>query len=717
MFRMQAAPPLMTDAPDRPILRRPAAVTLAARLGWVLWGLALVAAIAAFVVRFETWARLEAGVSGAPLLAEILLWGLLIPAAAPAYATVGALVASRMPRNPIGWMCLALGLSISLQDLTWQYAAHAVLDAPGTLPGGIPAGLAAVVANRLIHPLQFTLILLLFPTGRLPGRSWMGVAALALVGGAVAALAAALQPTVEIGVGVMRPNPLGVAGLAPWIAPANAAARMCGQTALLLAGASLAVRWRRAEGERRRQLTLLVAIVGIAMVGMLGAETSTWTFGPEAYAAVLASAAAYAGLSIGVPLAICIAMLKYRLYDVETLVSRALVYGSVAVASLGIYIALVGGSAAILSGAGRSAAALLATGVIAVLFQPLRAFFQRRIGQLLYGDRDRPSVALTRLGQRLEAAIAPETVLPTIVSTVRDALRLPYAAIILDQDGAGIIAAAAGAPTALPEFLPLVNQGEVIGYLAVESCSGERGFSPRDRQLLTDLARQAGVAAAGVRLTAELQRARERLIATREEERRRLRRDLHDGLGPQLASQTLTLDAARRLLRHDPDAAEALLADAIAHAQAAVADVRRLVYGLRPPALDDLGLVGALQEQAARYRASGLDVTVVAPEHIPSLPAAVEVAAYRIAQEALANVVRHADARACTVALHVAAGQLALDVHDDGRGLAPGARAGVGLGSMRERAAELGGRCTVEDALGGGTIVRVRLPCGPMTTA
>src|SRR5262249_30976412 len=195
-----------------------------------------------------------------------------------------------------------------------------------------------------------------------------------------------------------------------------------------------------------------------------------------------------------------------------------------------------------------------------------------------------------------------------------------------------------------------------------------------------------------VRLTADLRRSRERLVAALEEERRRLRRDLHDGLGPQLASQTLTLTAARQLLRQDPDQAEALLAAAIQHAQAAVNDIRRVVYGVRPPALDDLGLAGALRAQAAEYGASGVRFSVSVPESLPPLPAAVEVACYRIAQEALHNVVKHAQATRCALTLSVN-GALELEVADDGRGLPAQPRAGVGLGSIRHRAAQVGGQC------------------------
>jgi signal transduction histidine kinase len=219
------------------------------------------------------------------------------------------------------------------------------------------------------------------------------------------------------------------------------------------------------------------------------------------------------------------------------------------------------------------------------------------------------------------------------------------------------------------------------------------------------------VAAHAVRLTAELQRSRERLVAAREEERRRLRRDLHDGLGPALASQTLTLTAARQLLRANPEQAEALLAEAIRHAQDGVNDIRRVVYELRPPALDDLGLAGALRALVAEYGASGVRFEVSVPEPLPPLPAAVEVACYRIAQEALTNVVRHAQAARC--ALTVTVGEaLTLEVADDGRGLAPARRAGVGLASMRERTGELGGACRVEPGAAGGTRVVATLPLG-----
>jgi signal transduction histidine kinase len=239
------------------------------------------------------------------------------------------------------------------------------------------------------------------------------------------------------------------------------------------------------------------------------------------------------------------------------------------------------------------------------------------------------------------------------------------------------------------------------------------------------------VAVHAVRLTADLQRSRERLVSAREEERRRLRRDLHDGLGPTLGAQRLKVGSARALYVQDPAAADALLAELEADLGAALADIRRLVYDLRPPALDELGLVGAIRQTAAPYAGRGdhagsdngnrLHVEVVAPARLPPLPAAVEVAAYRIAQEALTNVVRHAHARTCQIRLSLEETALRVAVADDGVGL-PEPRAGrprhtgVGLVSMRERAEELGGTCQLQTPAEGGTRVLARLPLPQGTT-
>jgi signal transduction histidine kinase len=435
-----------------------------------------------------------------------------------------------------------------------------------------------------------------------------------------------------------------------------------------------------------------------------------------------------------VPLSIGIAILRARLWDIDLLISRTLVYGALTASVVGMYVLVVGYLGTLLQTSGNLLVSLVATGVVALLFQPLRERLQRGVNRLIYGERDEPYAALARLGQRLEATLAPEAVLPTIVETIAHALKLPYVAIALTTNDEGrrtndehytIVAevavgnpeSAAGAAAAphLPSpisQLPLIYQGETVGQLLLAPRAPGEPFGPADQRLLDDLARQAGVAVHAVRLTSDLQRARERLVAAREEERRRLRRDLHDGLGPQLASQTLLIDTVFRLLPDDIDGAVELLQRLKSQSQGAIADIRRLVYALRPPALDDLGLVEALREQAMQYVQSGVQIAVVAPRALPPLPAAVEVAVYRIAQEALTNVIRHAQARVCTIEI-VAGPELTLTIADDGRGLPAERRMGVGLNSMHERATELGGRLTIEPRPGGGTQVRAWLPLAP----
>src|SRR3712207_1564083 len=429
------------------------------------------------------------------------------------------------------------------------------------------------------------------------------------------------------------------------------------------------------------------------------------------------------------PICTYIAILRYSLYDIDLLINRTLVYGALSACVVLIYVLAVGALGALFQTRSGLGVSLLATGVVALLFQPLRSRLQRGVNRLMYGERDDPYAVISRLGRRLEATLAPEAVLPTVVETIAQALKLPYAAILL-KEGEGFRSAAAyGSPTGEPEALPLMYQREEMGRLVLSPRAPGEGFSDADRSLLEDLARHAEVAVHALRLTGDLQRSREQLVTTREEERRRLRRDLHDGLGPTLASLALKLDAARKLVRRNPGDAEELLSRLKDQSQDTVSDVRRLVYGIRPPALDDLGLVAAVHQQAESHGfvidgssedtekgATGEDGLVIfsleAPEDLPSRPAAVEVAAYRIAQEAITNVARHAHAKTCHVRLSVdrAEGALELEVTNDGVGMTEGCRAGVGLSSMRERAEELGGTFTAELIPTGGTRVLARLP-------
>ena len=473
-------------------------------------------------------------------------------------------------------------------------------------------------------------------------------------------------------------------------------------------------RYRRASTPPQRQQTKWVVyslVVSIAsVVGLLA------VFQPQP-GSLLSALDIIANLLLTlIPISFAVAILRYRLWDIDLIINRTLVYGALTAGIIGMYILVVGYLGALFRTGNNLLVSLMATGLVAVLFQPLRELLQRAVNRLLYGQRDDPYRVVSRLGQRLEATLAPEAVLPTIVETVAQALKLPYAAITWQQDGTLVTAATFGKEASELLHLPLGYQGELIGELVLAPRGPGESFTPADRALLSDLARQAGVAAHAVRLTMDLQRltqdlqqTRERLVAAREEERRRLRRDLHDGLGPQLSSQALLLTSAQMLLRQDPDEVEAILKSAVTQSQQAIRDIRRLVYALRPPALDDLGLLAAIGEQLAQYRASGIAFSLDAPEQLPSLPAAVEVACYRIVQEALTNVVRHAHAHTCMVRL-VCREQLTVEVTDDGLGLPATYRCGVGLNSMRERAEELGGSWLIEPGPDGGMCVRAQIP-------
>jgi len=425
-------------------------------------------------------------------------------------------------------------------------------------------------------------------------------------------------------------------------------------------------------------------------------------------------------LAVSLTLGIFFSILRYRLWDIDVIINRALVYGGLTAIVIGIYVLIVGGLGTAIQGRNNLLISILATGLVAVLVQPLRDRLQRGVNRMMYGERDDPVTVLSRLGQRLEGTLAPDAVLPSLVETVAQALKLPYVAIetTTDSSGASISAPplAYGEPQLDVIRLPLIYQSETIGQLLVAPRAPGEALNPMDRHLLENIAHQAGMAVHAVSLTADLQRSRQQLVTAREEERRRLRRDLHDGLGPNLASQGLKLAAVKQLLENNPTAAIPLLDQVMAQNKSTVDEVRRLVYGLRPPALDELGLVAAIRDHVAGMDGkSTLQIEITEPsDGLPPLSAAVEVAAYRIVLEALTNVIRHAQAKHCVIRFSVShngsSDVLKIEIQDDGKGMPEAHRAGVGLRSMRERAEEIGGTCVVESNARQGTCVSVKVP-------
>jgi signal transduction histidine kinase len=336
------------------------------------------------------------------------------------------------------------------------------------------------------------------------------------------------------------------------------------------------------------------------------------------------------------------------------------------------------------------------------------------VQRLVRGRRDDPYAVVSALAERLEDSGDPDAQLLAVVRSVATGFRSRYVRVELERRNGEQVVAEHGSPGPRTVSLPVRYRGEHIGRLVLSPAAGTR-LSDADQRLLADVVRQAAAASRATQLAEELQASREALVTAREEERRRLRRDLHDGLGPALGAVSLRIETARNLAARAPERADALLADSVAEVSAVLADVRRLVHDLRPPALDEVGLVGALEQQVQRFRlgGDGVEVTLRSTAGLADLPAAVEVAAYRIVSEALANVSKHARAGRADVSLTSSPGALEVVVADDGVGIDPSAPAGVGLVSLRERAAELGGTVSVVCPPTGGTVVTAVLPLGP----
>lgn len=399
----------------------------------------------------------------------------------------------------------------------------------------------------------------------------------------------------------------------------------------------------------------------------------------------------------------------YHLGEIEPRVRRGLVQ---ALVLLVIGAAFVGMVRAVDAAADISVGSMLAGGLLALLLLPAAVAVQRTVRRMVYGDREFPHRVVSDL-RRLDALTAPEDALREALELLARRLHLSFAAVdVLATPTSGPVAAAIGTPAGTPATVDLSVGGTTVGHLRLEVDAGHDPFGPGDRRLLEDVGTQVGALVQAVTANRELQVSRQRLVAAREEERRRLRRDLHDGLGPSLASLAMRLETATDLIEDDPGQAADLVGRLADQAREGIGEVRRLVEGLRPPALDQLGLVSALRHRAAEHGTGTGTVpwTVEADDDIEPLTAAVEVAAYRIVVEAVTNAQRHSGADRCVVRLSRDDGDLRIEVSDTGAGLAEDRRPGVGLSSMRERAEELGGTFEAGDRPGGGTVVRVRLP-------
>lgn len=562
----------------------------------------------------------------------------------------GALLALQRPANPLSWVALTVGITESLTYVAGEYTVYALLTRPeARLPFGDWAQWLTQVLWMPGYLLIPTLLLLLFPDGRPPSRRWRPLVPATLVFIACASIEWAVTPYEDMGEPMFRPdigNPVAAPGLASALEPVFFLVIPC----VALSLASVVVRVRQSTGLARQQLRWFGAGVAVSLLLILGGLALSEEFAPIAI-----------GLALTVlPASVAVAVLRHGLWELGPVARRSVVAAGLSATVLAVY-----GLATVVLGGGE----VVATAVVALLLLPLQGRLERFVNRLLYGDRDEPWVAVRRLGERLATPVAVDE----IAREVSRALRLPHVEVFGPDDP---VEAPAGTLA-----LPLVFHGSLVGTLV----AGGREVGPADWRALEDLAPSLGASLHAARLADDLRASRERIVSAREEERRRLRADLHDDVGPSLAMLALRLDAAAS--GTGGGGTPEVLRELAGQTRDTLGRVRQIVTDLRPAALADLGLEAALAEAVRQVPDARLDV----PAPLGALPAAVEVAAYRITREALANVVRHARATSCVVRLERDGSSLMLSVTDDGRGIAAHAPRGVGLGSMAERADELGG--------------------------
>jgi two-component system, NarL family, sensor kinase len=609
---------------------------------------------------------------------------LLTAAIGVTFTPMAALVLAGVPGHLVGRLMLAAGATAGASVLAASWAGWSPLAWLTQWSGWPPLGIIA-------------LALLVFPDGRLPSRRWwwraLGVliAAGTLVAGAALAVAAVDHPrTLLTSVGVP-------------LTPMAQTFKTIGKVAIALVGlgfvgvlVSLALRWRRATGDARQQLLCLFpAVVLFALALVLEAMNVTGAW-------MVAAAA--------VPVAMTLAVLRYRLYDLDRIIHRTTVWLVMSLLLIIAFVAIVAVLRAIFLEVSASNASLLATGLIAVAFEPVRRHVQHGVDHLIFGDRHDPYKVIAGLADLQRQTTDPDALLPLFASAVARSMRAPYVAVEgAERDGPHILAEY-GRRDAKVEDFDMIAHGERVGRLLVGPRRTGGRFTSRERRLLADVAQYAAVVTQATRLIRDLRQSRERLIKAREEERRRLRHDLHDSVGPALVGMAMQVRAAQKSA-HEPERVGRLLDEIVGDLQLCTAEVRQLLDDLhRPPELDR-GLEAALRAQCRRFDGTELTVDLQVARNLEGLPAATEVAAYRIVAEALSNVTKHARAQTCTVTVERDR-WLGIRIIDDGVGFAcgDGGQAGVGLESMRRRAAELGGECVVTRGGTRGTTVRVQLP-------
>ncbi len=490
------------------------------------------------------------------------------------------------------------------------------------------------------------------------------------------------------------------------------------KVALLIMAGVLAWSYRHTDVSEQR-LAIRLVLSGVLVAGLLYLGLGQL---PDAVLGAPLVPFQYLALALLLPLlALVAAVLRYRMFELDVLIRRSLLFAAVVMLVAGSFMALAYASAGLLARAlsggtqGRATfvAVMISGAVLMLLLSLVGLLLRRSLGRLAFGDREDPSKVVRQL-QGVGAENSYNEALREVVETLVRTLRLAYAAIeVAETEDDSPLGVRFGCTHREPTVIQLSSGGRVLGRLLLDTGRGSEPLGPADERLLDAVGAQVAALLQALRSNAELRRSRERLITAREEERRRLRRDLHDGLGPALATRSMQLEVARELLKVDAVAADSVLEKVAESTSTDIAEIRRLVDDLRPPVLDQLGLVSALQQRAENWHLVGdrrsFRCVVVGGADVEPLPAAVEVAAYRISVEAVNNAARHSQATSCRVSIFRDRATLLIEIADDGTGMPDPVPPGVGIVSMRERAEELGGRFDLNSSERGTTIA-VQLP-------
>jgi signal transduction histidine kinase len=623
-----------------------------------------------------------------------------------AVPVTGILIATRRPENPLGWLFLTAGFAIGLGDFGTAYAQHALVADPGSLPFG---NAMAWLSDWLwaIPVFALMLLLLLFPTGRVLSPRWRPVAR------AVVAVSALLV-LVSMWLGVIvwsRPFGAEQPG-GPAITVFFVVATLLIPVGMITSFVSVALRFRRSSGDERLQMKWFVTAAALVAVSF---SLGVWWNSPAS--SVLGSLAL-----LFLWISIARAITKYRLYEIDLVISRAVVFGTLAVFITLVYVGLVVGVGTAVGNNRSPLLSAVAAAIVALAFQPVRARAQRLANRIVYGSRATPYEVLSEFAERISGVYASEDVLPRMASIVAAGTGAARAVVWLrvgnelhaeaSSDGtheAAVLPMRDDELAASPDgdtTVPVRHQGELLGAISVRMPAKE-SLSSAGERLVADVASQAGLVLSNVRLIEELRASRQRLVAAQDAERRKLERNLHDGAQQQLVALAVKQRLAATLVTKDPAAASELLESLQQETTDALDNLRDLARGIYPPLLADQGLPSAL---AAQARKATVPVEVDS-DGIGRYPQEAEAAVYFCCLEALQNIAKYADADHVLLRLSAHDGHLTFEVTDDGRGFdRRRTPMGSGLQNMADRLAAAGGSLEIRSQPGEGTTVTGHLP-------